>query len=203
MLKSIQVNPEYSPEGLMLRLKLQYFDHLMWTVESPEKMLGKNSLMLGKIEGRRMRVIEDEMVGWHHWINGHEFEQTLWDNEGQESLACWSPWGHKELDTTEQLDNNYIPSVTSIRNYLSHGGGPLVLRSSWYLWECMQAVPVLKVNAKVRTESLSSVKNTTLHIPSFLTTIQKQQSDTSLLLSSLYLFGFPSPSIIFPGYWRV
>ena len=50
-----EINPEYSLEGLMLRLKLQYFGHLMRTVESLEKMLGKNSLMLGKIEGRRRR----------------------------------------------------------------------------------------------------------------------------------------------------
>ena len=50
-----EINPEYSLEGLMLKLKLQYFGHLMRTVESLEKMLGKNSLMLGKIEGRRRR----------------------------------------------------------------------------------------------------------------------------------------------------
>ena len=43
---------------------------------------------------------EDEMVGWHHRLNGHEFEQTLGDGEGQESLACCSPWGRKESDTT-------------------------------------------------------------------------------------------------------
>ena len=42
------------------------------------------------------------MVGWHHGLNGHEFEQALRDGEGQGSLACCSPWGHKELDTTEQ-----------------------------------------------------------------------------------------------------
>ena len=46
------------------------------------------------------------MVGWHHQLNGHEFEQTLGDGEGQGSLACCSPWGYKELDTTERLDNN-------------------------------------------------------------------------------------------------
>ena len=46
------------------------------------------------------RVTEDEMAGWHHQVNGHEFEQTLGDNEGQESLACFSLSGHKELDTT-------------------------------------------------------------------------------------------------------
>ena len=45
---------------------------------------------------------EDEMAGWHHWLNGHEFEQTLGDGEGQGGLACSSPWGCKESDTTEQ-----------------------------------------------------------------------------------------------------
>ena len=47
---------------------------------------------------------EDEMAGWHHWLSGHEFEQTLGD--GQQSLVCCSPWARKELDTTEQLNNN-------------------------------------------------------------------------------------------------
>ena len=46
------------------------------------------------------------MIGWHHLLNGHEFEQTLVDSEGQGSLACGSPWGHKESDMTEQLNNN-------------------------------------------------------------------------------------------------
>ena len=47
---------------------------------------------------------EDEMVGWHHWLDGHEFEQAPGVGDGQGSLACCSPWGHKELDTTEQLN---------------------------------------------------------------------------------------------------
>ena len=68
--------------------------------------------MLGKIEGRRRRgVTEDEMVGWHHQINGREFEQTLGDSEGQGSLACCSPWGRKELDTTEQLNSSKLASI--------------------------------------------------------------------------------------------
>ena len=46
------------------------------------------------------------MVGWHHQLNGHEFEQTLGDSEGQGSLECCSPWGHKELDMIKQLNNN-------------------------------------------------------------------------------------------------
>ena len=50
--------------------------------------------------------MEDELVGWHHRLNGHEFEQTLGDGDRQGGLVCCSPWGHKELDTTEQLNNN-------------------------------------------------------------------------------------------------
>ena len=63
--------------------------------------------MLGKIEGKRKRGgAENQMVGWHHQLNGHEFEQTLGDGEGQGSLVCCSPWGHKESDTTERLNSN-------------------------------------------------------------------------------------------------
>ena len=50
-------------------------------------------------------MTEDEMVGWDHRLNGHEFKQALGDGEGQESLACCSPWGHKESDTTETLNS--------------------------------------------------------------------------------------------------
>ena len=94
-----EINPEYSSEGLMLKLKCQYFSHLMQRADSLEK-----TLMSGKIEGRRRGMTEDEMVGWHHLLNAREFEQTLGDGEGRGSLACYSPWGHKELDTTEWLN---------------------------------------------------------------------------------------------------
>ena len=50
-------------------------------------------------------MTEDEMIGWHHWLNGQEFEQTLGDGEAQGSLACYSPWGLKELDMSEWLNN--------------------------------------------------------------------------------------------------
>ena len=50
-------------------------------------------------------MTEDEMVGWYHQLNGHEFEQALGDGERQGSLVCCSPWGQKELDMTEQLNN--------------------------------------------------------------------------------------------------
>ena len=51
-------------------------------------------------------MTEDEMVGWHHQLNGHQFEQALGDGEGWESLACCSPWDHRESDTTEKLNSN-------------------------------------------------------------------------------------------------
>ena len=58
-------------------------------------------------------MTEDEVVGWHHRHNEHEFEQTLRDGEGQGSLACCSPWGRKESDTTEGMNNKNIQQVTS------------------------------------------------------------------------------------------
>ena len=53
-------------------------------------------------------MTEDEMVGWHHRLNGHKFEQTLGDSEGQGSLVCYSPWGHKESYMIEQLNSNSL-----------------------------------------------------------------------------------------------
>ena len=92
--------PEYSLEGLMLKLKLQNFGHLMQRTDSLEK-----TLLLGKIEDRRSRGrTEDEMVGWHRQLDGHELEQAPGVGDGQGSLACCSPWGRKELDTTERLN---------------------------------------------------------------------------------------------------
>ena len=49
-------------------------------------------------------MAEDEMVGWHHQLNGHEFEQAPGVADGQEGLACWDSWGHKESDMTERLN---------------------------------------------------------------------------------------------------
>ena len=64
-----EINPEYSLEGLMLKLKLQYFGHLMQRAASLEK-----TLVLGDGGQEERRVTEDEMVGWHHQLNGYEFE---------------------------------------------------------------------------------------------------------------------------------
>ena len=60
-------------------------------------------------------MTEDEMVGWHHQLNGHEFEQALRDGDGQGSLLCCSPWGHKESDMTERLNNNKLVQFSSVQ----------------------------------------------------------------------------------------
>ena len=76
--------------------KVQYFGHLMLRANSLEE-----TLMLGKIEGLKEEgAAEDEMVGWHHRLDGHEFEQTLGDTGGQRSLLCCNPWGRKGSDTS-------------------------------------------------------------------------------------------------------
>ena len=99
-----EISPEYSLEGVMLRLKLQYFGHLMHRTDSLEK-----TLMLGKIEGRRTWKFSwttgDDMVGWYHQLDGHELEQAPGDDDGQGSLVCCSARGCKELGIIEQLLN--------------------------------------------------------------------------------------------------
>ena len=96
-----ETNREYFLEGPTLKPKLQYFGYLMQTISLLEK-----TLILGKIEGRRRREQQDEMVGWHHWYSGHEFDQSPGDGERQRDLSCCSSWGCKASDTTEILNNN-------------------------------------------------------------------------------------------------
>ena len=97
-----EINPEYSLEGQTLKLRLQYFGHLIQRANSLEK-----TLMLGKIESRRRR--EQQRMSW---MDGNtdsmdmSFECTPRDTERQGSLACHSPWGCKESDVTQKLSNN-------------------------------------------------------------------------------------------------
>ena len=83
----------------MLKVKLWHFGHLMLRADSLEK-----TMILGKIEGGRIRGQQRMRFGWHHWLDGHEFEQALWDGEGQGSLVHCSSRGHKESDLTEWLN---------------------------------------------------------------------------------------------------
>ena len=95
-----EISPGCSLEGMMLKLKLQYFGHLMpmrW-------LIGKDS-DAGRDWGQEEKgTTEDEMAGWHHWLDGHESEWTPGVSDGQGGLACCNSWGRKESDTTERLN---------------------------------------------------------------------------------------------------
>ena len=107
-----EMSPKYSLEGLMLKLKLQYFGHLMWRTDSFEKIL-----ILGKIEGGRRR-------GWQRMRDGWMASLTRWTwvwvnsgvGDGQGGLACCSPWDCKELDTSEQLNWTEL-LASSVRHF--------------------------------------------------------------------------------------
>ena len=103
-----EINPEYSLEGL--KLKLQSFGHLIQRANSLEK-----DSDAGKDWGQEeKRVTENEMVAWHHQLNGHEFQQTPGDTEGQGSLACCSLWGCKQSATAHWLNNNNMLPYSAI-----------------------------------------------------------------------------------------
>ena len=94
-----EINPGISLTGMMLKLKLQYFGHLMGRLDSLEKTYA------GRDWGQEEKgTTEDEMAGWHHWLNGRESEWTLGDGDGQRGLACYDSWCLKESDMTEQLN---------------------------------------------------------------------------------------------------
>ena len=96
-----EINSEYSLEGLMLKLKLQYFGYLMGRVDSRKNPdAGKDWRQEEK------GTTKNRSFGWHHRLNAHEFEQTPGISEGQGSLACCRSLGHKESDMTKQLNNN-------------------------------------------------------------------------------------------------
>ena len=88
-----EINPEYSLEGLMLKLKLQYF----WPPDVKSWLIGKESNARKDWKQQEKGMTEDEMVGWHHWFDGHEFRQTLGVGDGQGSLVCCSPWGSQRV----------------------------------------------------------------------------------------------------------
>ena len=96
-----EISPGCSLEGLMLKLKLQDFGHLMRRVDSLEDSdAGRDWGQEEKEKG----MTEDEMAGWHHWLDGRESEWTPGVGDGQGGLASCNSWGCKESDTTEQLN---------------------------------------------------------------------------------------------------
>ena len=95
-----EISPEYSLEGLMLKLH--------WPPDAKSYIISKGPDSEKDWRQEEKGTTEDEMVGRHLWLNGYEFEQAVGDREGQGSLVCYSPWGCKESDTTEWLNNSQV-----------------------------------------------------------------------------------------------
>ena len=95
----VKISPGISLEGIMLKLKLQYFGYLMQRVD-----IGKDSDAGRDWEQEEKGTTEDKMAGWHHWLDGHEFEWTPGVGDGQGGLMYCNSWGHKESDMTERLN---------------------------------------------------------------------------------------------------
>ena len=93
-----KISPEYSLEGLLLKLKLQSFDHQCKKLTPWKRLWCWERLKAGG------GGYNSGLDGWHHQLDEHEFEQAPGIGDGQGSLVCWSPWGHKESDTTEWLN---------------------------------------------------------------------------------------------------
>ena len=86
---------------------------ILWPPDVKNQLTGKDPDVGKDRRQEEKGATGDEMLGWHHWLNEHEFEQAPRDGEGQGSLVCCSPWGHKDSDMTERLNNNknYIYNI--------------------------------------------------------------------------------------------
>ena len=96
-----EINPDYSWKNWCWSWSSNTLD--TWCEELTHR---KRPWCWERLKAEEKGVTEDEMVGWHHWLNEPEFDQTTGDSDGEESLVCFSPWGHKESDLTEQQNNN-------------------------------------------------------------------------------------------------
>ena len=95
---------EISPEYSFGRTDAEAEAPILWPPDAKNWLPGKDPDAGKDWRQKEKGTTEDEMVGWHHQLNGHEFEQTLGVGDEQESLVCYSPLGHKELDMTEWLN---------------------------------------------------------------------------------------------------
>ena len=101
------VNPKWNKPWIFIgRTDAEAEALVLWPPDAKSQLTGEESDAGKDWEQEEKGATDNEMVVWHHWLNGHKFEQTARDKEGQGSLACCSPRGHKESDTTEGLNNN-------------------------------------------------------------------------------------------------
>ena len=104
--KEVQpVNPKGNQSWIFIaRTDAEAETPILWPPDVKNQLIGKDADAGKDWRWEEKEMTEDEMVGWHHWHNGHEFKQTPGVGDGQGGLACCSPWSPKELDTTERLN---------------------------------------------------------------------------------------------------
>ena len=124
-----EIGHEYSLEGLMVKMKRQYFGHL-----KKSWLFGKDPDVGKDWRQEEKGMTEDERVGWHHWLEEHEFEHASGVGDGHGSLACCSPWGCKESDMTEWTEWSWYYTV-----------GPCGL-SIFYIVVCICQTPNLSLS---------------------------------------------------------
>ena len=132
--KTKPVNPEGNQPWIFIgRTCAKTETPILWPADAESWLIWKDP-DAGKDWGQEEKgTTEDEMVGWHHWLNGRGFEQTLGDNKGQGSPTCCSLWGHKESGMTEWLNNNKVKVKSLSRVWLlgPHGLQPTRLLHPW------------------------------------------------------------------------
>ena len=105
-----EIQPAYPKENqswiFIARAYAEAEAPILWPPDAKSRCPGKDPDAGKDWRQEEKGTTEDKMVGWHHWLDGHEFEQAPGNGEGQGGLACYSPWGCKESDTTEPLNNN-------------------------------------------------------------------------------------------------
>ena len=101
-----EINPEYS----IGKTDAEAEALILWPPDANSQLIGKDPDTGKHRRQEEKGTAEDEMIRWHHQLNGHESEQAPWGGEGQGILVCCNPWGHKALDTTEQMNNNKADS---------------------------------------------------------------------------------------------
>ena len=178
----------------MLKLKLQYFGHLMWRADSLEK-----TLMRGKIGDKRMELgAEDEIIRYHHQLNGHEFEQTLGDSEGQGSLVCCGPWSLRVGDdlATEQQWKQQHGCIDTYRDdrFFAFFCDYCELRKAW---------PILCISVLFAFQLFPAIASSICY---FSYSVQLVQFSCSVMSNSLWPRGLqdarpPCPSPTPRVYW--
>ena len=133
----LQGDPPVHPKGdsswvFIGRTDVEAEAPILWLSDMQNQHIRKHS-DAGKDLRQEKGATEDELAGWHHWLEGHEFEQALGVVDGQVRLTCCSPWGCKESDMTERLNNNKLYSIKLFKHNKkgAESRAPVALRVFW------------------------------------------------------------------------